>query len=1253
MPTSPRTAAVRLCLVALLAASLSLGSAALGQGVPPGPAPMVQAIEDKSAPPPAPQENTEQEDAKGPEHPPFDLIPPIPMPDIQEGGTATGPQAVVAHDPQTGETYVVPFTESASGIPSVTQGYGGADGGGGFPELMEAFSDMTVVSDVTIHPWRMNCKLVMRFVGQDSQVYFFAGSGSMIDAETVLTAGHCVYSRAPNGIPIWDWATDIWVYPGWDGVGGSFNPPPSTIRYFGYGHCTTGGLLSTTAWVDDGSFDGDLGVLRVTRAVGGLTGWYGTYANDSETCATTTGRLYYNASWPGENCGGGLHTGTNLYFWFGYFDSCPGQQLQIDTTGGCYNAGWGGMSGSGAYYLSEGTRYVHAISSNSNRTTIAKYCKMWQGWVDYLNNSFIPTSRGTVFDLQALDCNAEPATITSGGQTTLLNHLAYNPTNNNPPSANYTFRVYLSSNDAITSSDTLLSTQSYSWDFGAMSSVRVNMGMVTIPANTPSGNYWLGVIYDAATDGNASNNATSGWDAAPITVACPSQAAPTGVSATDGTSTSYVQITWTGAAGATDYRVYRGSTALGSWQTATTYNDTDASPGTLYHYSVRARNICGSEGTSASDTGYRALSPPTGVSATDGTETGHVQIQWNSSTGASHYRVYRHIAPDLGGAIALGFWQPGTTYNDTLATPGVTYYYWVKAAMSSVGSQASEFSSYNSGWRALEPPPSVSGFGTMDYYRVIWGTHAYATHYGVWRNTVDNSGTASLVSGWITTGSYDDTGVTPGVTYYYWVKAAMSSAGYRASAFSNSTSGYRTLSPPTGLTATEGTYTSHVAVTWNSSSGASHYQVYRNTAIDSGSATPIGTWQTGTAYNDTTATPGVTHYYWVKAAVDSSGGRASGFGPGTWGWRALSPPATISASDGTSTAHIAVSWSSSEGASHYQLYRNTSNNPGTAAELGGWQTATLYQDAAVTPGVTYYYWVKAAIDSSGGRPSDFSVANPGWRALPAPKGLAASDGTYPAFVRVTWTGGAGASQYRVYRHTSNDSAGAVALGIWQPATSYDDTSAAPGVTYYYWARAAVDSSGGRASDFSLPDTGYRPGVPEPTIVGAVSRKGHAAAGEFPVDVSTETAVEYRSSGPTEILVTFDQDIQGVGGLDISDVALSSGLVTSLSARDNELLVRMRLAANAAMLGIAFPGICQQGDESNLVTDTLCFGVLLGDANGDGKVNIFDLVAIRNHLNQPVTAGNFRHDPNIDGAINIFDLVLVRNNLNISISGGCP
>jgi len=53
---------------------------------------------------------------------------------------------------------------------------------------------------------------------------------------------------------------------------------------------------------------------------------------------------------------------------------------------------------------------------------------------------------------------------------------------------------------------------------------------------------------------------------------------------------------------------------------------------------------------------------------------------------------------------------------------------------------------------------------------------------------------------------------------------------------------------------------------------------------------------------------------------------------------------------------------------------------------------------------------------------------------------------------------------------------------------------------------------------------------------------------------------------------------------------------------------------------------------------------------DCRVNILDLLFIRNKLNQDVGTGdNWKADANEDGRINILDLIFVRNKLNTN----CP
>lgn len=68
---------------------------------------------------------------------------------------------------------------------------------------------------------------------------------------------------------------------------------------------------------------------------------------------------------------------------------------------------------------------------------------------------------------------------------------------------------------------------------------------------------------------------------------------------------------------------------------------------------------------------------------------------------------------------------------------------------------------------------------------------------------------------------------------------------------------------------------------------------------------------------------------------------------------------------------------------------------------------------------------------------------------------------------------------------------------------------------------------------------------------------------------------------------------------------------------------------------------------------VCFGSLVGDVSGDGLTNISDPATVRNHLNQPIDAGNLGSDVNLDGTIDVFDLITVRNNLNQSLTGNCP
>jgi hypothetical protein len=262
--------------------------------------------------------------------------------------------------------------------------------------------------------------------------------------------------------------------------------------------------------------------------------------------------------------------------------------------------------------------------------------------------------------------------------------------------------------------------------------------------------------------------------------------------------------------------------------------------------------------------------------------------------------------------------------------------------------------------------PANGATGQPTSLTLSWGASSGATSY----QYCLSSTTCTAASTWTSTGTARSkalSGLTRGARYY-WEVRAKNSGGTTYANGGSSWSFKVVISAPTNVQASDGTYTTKVLVSWNASSGASSYKVYRASSA-SGTKSLRGS-PTSTSFNDTSATPGVTYYYWVQACrVACSGNSAY-----NTGWRKLSPPTNVKASDGTYTTKVLVSWSASSGATSYKVYRATSAS-GTKS-LRGSPTSATFNDTSATPGVTYYYWVVAY---RGSRYSGYSASNTGWR----------------------------------------------------------------------------------------------------------------------------------------------------------------------------------------------------------------------------------------------------------------------------------
>lgn len=89
--------------------------------------------------------------------------------------------------------------------------------------------------------------------------------------------------------------------------------------------------------------------------------------------------------------------------------------------------------------------------------------------------------------------------------------------------------------------------------------------------------------------------------------------------------------------------------------------------------------------------------------------------------------------------------------------------------------------------------------------------------------------------------------------------------------------------------------------------------------------------------------------------------------------------------------------------------------------------------------------------------------------ISAPTNLVASDNTYSTKIGLTWDAARGATLYRIFRNTTNDSATAVILGTTVEGSFFDPT-AIVGQTYFFWVRG---ENGTVVSGLSQPEQGTR------------------------------------------------------------------------------------------------------------------------------------------------------------------------------------
>jgi fibronectin type 3 domain-containing protein len=250
-----------------------------------------------------------------------------------------------------------------------------------------------------------------------------------------------------------------------------------------------------------------------------------------------------------------------------------------------------------------------------------------------------------------------------------------------------------------------------------------------------------------------------------------------------------------------------------------------------------------------------SITPAIPKNLTAMTNNGQAQLQWDASTGATSYNIYRGTSAGGEASTPYATGVTTNTFTDSRTAAATTYAYRVAAVnFGGVSFRSNEA-------LVLSPPAAptlTAGAMQSGAISLSWSTPSGAASYNIYRgSSPGGEGNTPYKTG-LTGTSFSDTGSLNGAIYYR--VTAVDAGG--ESARSNETFILLTPTAPSGVSATGGI--GRVVVSWAASGGAATYALYRASAPGGEGSVPYKTGITATSFTDA-GLPSATFYYRVMA----------------------------------------------------------------------------------------------------------------------------------------------------------------------------------------------------------------------------------------------------------------------------------------------------------------------------------------------------------------------------------------------------
>lgn len=526
-----------------------------------------------------------------------------------------------------------------------------------------------------------------------------------------------------------------------------------------------------------------------------------------------------------------------------------------------------------------------------------------------------------------------------------------------------------------------------------------------------------------------------------------------------------ISIEWTKVEGATGYDIYRKTTGTYSKigtvdkQSTVTFKDEKAVTGVRYQYTVRAfYNKNGIKRVSTCENYIHGTAYPSNPNLTSVTsvEYNAIELKWDKVDGANGYKIYRKLPSDKNYKELITLYEQTDKYTDQTVTCGTTYQYIVKSFRYENGKTYTSGNNSAVSCKAVPPVVKVKVASTgYNSLKVSWEKVNGATGYRIYfkkANAKKWSTLATFENGSLT--SCEHRKLTTGVNYTYTVRAYYKDGSKTIWGDFNQTGVTKkpVTSAPKLVSVTSSTAT-NVTVKWGTVSGANGYKVMRKADGSKTWSTIGSTNSKKLSYTDKKVTCGVKYHYTVRAYRNVSKKPVLGSYNSNGLEIMTIPDRPVVMVTSSNYNKLNVSWSRSNGATGYKVYRKVVNGTYKLIRNISGGAATGFTDT-VECGTEYYYYVTAYVINNKVEYGSFDSEAVKGKAVPKTVKLG-SPSTTKGQAKINWSTVPGATGYYVYSKTGNSGYKLVADVKGGNVKSYTDKNVVSGKKYTYTVKAYI------------------------------------------------------------------------------------------------------------------------------------------------------------------------------------------------------